>query len=234
METSEIFGLSFNSRLSAPLPVRDAWSEKSNAHRSMKNTYMYVFLLSNFFDKYFLESRVLDLHLCHKFFPGNFVTHFSNTDCLSADCWGRYLAFFSVFSPAWAIIDFCFLDNFLSGASLDFLTGPECLELTGGGYTLHITGSHPDTNINLPSVYLFGLQRLNISINPELVWLFTWAWCLGHRYPWLRSCSWPLCSPPRHRNSRSQSWQWEMRTINRFYLRSVGCIEVHQSTTIHH
>ena len=111
---------------------------------------MYVFLLSHFFDKYFLESRVLDLHLCHKFFPGNFVTHFSNTDCLSADCWARYLAFFSVFSPAWAIIDFCFLDNFLSGASLDFLTGPECLELTGGGYTLH--------------------NRLNISINPELVW----------------------------------------------------------------
>ena len=175
---------------------------------------MYVFLLSHFFDKYFLESRVLDLHLCHKFFPGNFVTHFSNTDCLSADCWARYLAFFSVFSPAWAIIDFCFLDNFLSGASLDFLTEPECLELTGGGYTLH--------------------NRLNISINPELVWLFTWAWCLGPRYPGLRSCSWPLCSPPRHRNSRSQSWQWEMRIINRFYLRSVGCIEVHQSTTIHH
>ena len=96
------------------------------------------------------EIRKFTYHCSDTFLGACFLSH---------SPWLCYLAFFNVFNPAWAIIDFCFLDNFLSGPSLLFFTGPECLK----EHKLKL-GSILQGAKNEKEKYLFAKRKYHMGI----------------------------------------------------------------------
>ena len=148
-----------------------------------------------------VKATVFDSFLCHKFFPGNIVTHFSKIVSLLS--W--LLGFLQCFQPG------------LSNNWLLFF---------GQLFVWRIFRLSDRARVSV-----MKRRRLRITQHMSVckdwimlgfdLWLYytlTCAWCRGPRCPGRRSCSWPQCSPPRHRNSRSQNWN------KNHSLRRVECI----------
>ena len=97
-----VFCLSFNSRLTAPMVhyLRDRMLTAGLKIRSTENI---LFSHSSLFDEDFLKSRVFDSFLCHKFFPGHFVTHFSKIVSLLSSLLGFLQCFQPGLSNNWLL-----------------------------------------------------------------------------------------------------------------------------------